>query len=40
MLTAESNRLSAIRGKAREDIEANIEWLNQRLKGLDEQIAQ
>lgn len=40
MLTAERNRLSAIRGKAREDIEANIEWLNQRLKGLDEQIAQ
>jgi transposase len=40
MLTAERNRLTAIRGKAREDIEANIEWLNQRLKGLDEQIAQ
>jgi transposase len=40
MLTAERNRLSAIRGKAREDIEANIEWLNQRLKGMDEQIAE
>jgi transposase len=40
MLTAERNRLASIRGKAREDIEANIEWLNQRLKGIDEQIAQ
>ena len=40
MLTAERNRLSAIRGKARDDIQANIEWLNQRLKGLDEQIEQ
>lgn len=40
MLTAERNRLAAIRGKARDDIEANIEWLNQRLKGLDEQIEQ
>jgi transposase len=40
MLTAERNRLSAIRGKARADIEANIEWLNQRLKGMDEQIAE
>jgi transposase len=40
MLTAEENRLAAIRGIAREDIEANIKWLKQRLKGLDEQIAQ
>lgn len=40
ILTAERNRLSAIRGKAREDIETNIEWLNQRLKGMDEQIAE
>lgn len=40
MLTAERNRLASIHGKAREDLEANIEWLNQRLKGIDEQIAQ
>uniref|UniRef100_UPI00384F2296 IS110 family transposase n=1 Tax=Pseudanabaena yagii TaxID=2661615 RepID=UPI00384F2296 len=40
MLTSERNRLTSIRGKAREDIEANIGWLNQRLKGIDEQIAQ
>jgi transposase len=40
MLTSERNHLASIRGKAREDIEASIEWLNQRLKGIDEQIAQ
>jgi transposase len=40
MLTAEQNRLAAIRGKARDDIEASIEWLKQRLKKIDEQIAQ
>jgi transposase len=39
MLTAERNRLKSIRGKARTDIESNIEWLNQRLNGIDEQIA-
>jgi transposase len=32
--------VGAICGKAREDIEANIEWLNLRLKGIDEQNAQ
>jgi len=39
MLTAEQNRLAAIRGKARDDIEASIEWLKQRLKKIDEEIA-
>jgi transposase len=39
MLTAEQNRLASIRGKARDDIEASIEWLKQRLKKIDEQIA-
>lgn len=40
MLTSERNRLCSMRGKARTDIEAPIEWLNQRLQGIDEQIAQ
>jgi len=40
MLTAERNRLSSMRGKAREDLEANINWLKQRLSGLDAQIQQ
>jgi len=40
MLTAEQNRLAAIRGKARNDIEANVDWLKQRLKKRDEEIAQ
>jgi transposase len=39
MLSSERNRLSSVRRpKGREDIEAHIEWLKERIKGLDEQI--
>src|SRR3979411_42051 len=35
MLTAERNRLRAMRGPARADIEAHLDWLEQRLTRLD-----
>ena len=39
MLSSERNRLSSVRRpQGREDIEAHIEWLRERIKGLDEQI--
>src|SRR4051794_38286366 len=38
MLTAERNRLRAMSGPARADIEAHIDWLNQRLRGLDAEL--
>jgi transposase len=39
MLSSERNRLSSVRRpKGREDIEAHIEWLSERIKGLDKQI--
>lgn len=40
MLTAERNRLEKMRGIAREDIQKHIEWLKERLEGLEEQIEQ
>src|SRR5689334_18443463 len=38
MLTAERNRLRAMTGPARADIEAHLDWLNQRLTGLDAEL--
>jgi transposase len=39
MLTAEQNRLSGLRGTAQADVEAHLDWLRQRVKQLDAQIA-
>ena len=39
MLTAEQNRLSGLRGTAQADVEAHLDWLRERIKQLDEQIA-
>lgn len=39
MLTAEQNRLSGLRGTAQADVEAHLDWLRERVKQLDEQIA-
>lgn len=39
MLTAEQNRLSRLRGRAQADVEAHLDWLRERIKQLDEQIA-
>ena len=38
MLTAERNRLRAMSGSARADIESHIEWLEKRLVRLDEEL--
>jgi transposase len=38
MLTAERNRLPAMNGSARADIETHIEWLEKRLVRLDEEL--
>jgi transposase len=39
MLSAEQNRLSGLRGTAQADVEAHLDWLRERIKQLDEQIA-
>lgn len=39
MLTAEQNRLAGLRGSAQADVEAHLDWLRERIKQLDEQIA-
>ena len=38
MLTAEKNRLTPARGKVREDIQAHVAWLKQRLAQLDDDL--
>jgi len=38
LLTAERNRLRAMTGAARADIETHIEWLEKRLVRLDEEL--
>jgi transposase len=38
MLTAERNRLRAMSGPARADIQAHLDWLDQRLTGLDAEL--
>lgn len=40
MLSAEKNRQSALRGKMRQSVEEHLEWLEQRIGELDEEIAQ
>lgn len=40
MITAEKNRLSAMKGPMRDDIKAHLEWLQKRLKELDQQLQQ
>jgi transposase len=40
MLTAEKNRQSKMRGKMRQNIDAHIEWLEQRIRELDSEIEQ
>jgi len=40
MLTAERNRLRAMSGSARADIETHIDWLEKRLVRLDEELQQ
>ncbi len=39
MLTAEQNRLSGLRGTAQADVEVHLDWLRERIKQLDEQVA-
>ena len=38
MITAERNRLRAMSGSARADIETHIDWLEKRLVRLDEEL--
>jgi transposase len=40
MLTAEKNRQSKMRGKMRQNIDAHLEWLEERIRELDEEIEQ
>jgi transposase len=40
MLTAEKNRLGTVRGSVRQDIEAHLEWLENRLAELESQLQQ
>jgi transposase len=40
MLTAERNRLGSMQGKARQDIQVHIEWLQKRLQDLDGDLEQ
>lgn len=40
MLSAEKNRQSALRGKMRQSVEEHLEWLEQRIRELDEEIEQ
>ncbi|NJO79338.1 MAG: IS110 family transposase [Cyanobacteria bacterium RM1_2_2] len=40
MLTAEKNRQSKMRGKMQQNIDAHIEWLEQRIRELDSEIEQ
>jgi transposase len=39
MLTVEKNRLVTLRGVMRRDVEEHVEWLSERLKSLDQEIA-
>lgn len=40
MMTSERNRLASLRGEAQADVEAHLEWLQKRLKQLEEAIEQ
>ncbi|MBD1846878.1 transposase [Cyanobacteria bacterium FACHB-63] len=40
MLTAEKNRQSSLRGKMRQNVDEHVEWLEKRIRQLDDEIGQ
>lgn len=40
MLTAEKNRQSSLRGKMRQNVDEHVEWLDKRIRQLDDEIGQ